>query len=82
MLWETLGGAISWQTRNETTVLRALGAPRIAPQWVAALLTLEATVTVDGDEGQSQVPLSEAMTHAGPRISGLLVPAASPGTRW
>jgi CO/xanthine dehydrogenase FAD-binding subunit len=82
MLCDTLSGALSWQTRNETAVRRALASPRIAPQWVAALLVLGATVTVDGEEGPSQVALREVLAHAGGRVSALHVAPGSPGTRW
>jgi CO/xanthine dehydrogenase FAD-binding subunit len=54
----TLSGVLSWQTRNETSVSRVLASPRVAPQWVAALLALGATVTVEG--AAEEVPLAEA----------------------
>ena len=82
MLRETLGGALSWQTRNETAVRKALASPRIASQWVAALLALGATVTVDGEDGPAQVPLRDVVAHAGGRVSALHVAPGSPGTRW
>jgi CO/xanthine dehydrogenase FAD-binding subunit len=47
---QALTGAISWQARNETPVRRALTSPRVAPRWMAALLALGATVTVEGAE--------------------------------
>ena len=50
LLRQALTGVTSWQTRNETPVRRALAAPRIAPQWVASLLALGATLVVDGEE--------------------------------
>ncbi len=50
LLRQTLTGALSWQARNEMTVARALRSPRLAPQWVAALMALGATVTVDDEE--------------------------------
>ncbi len=56
----TLMRVLSWQTRNETTVRRALASPRLAPQWMAALLALGATVTVEGDDGPTEVSLAEA----------------------
>jgi putative selenate reductase molybdopterin-binding subunit len=60
LLRRALTGTLSWQTRNETTVRRALASPRLAPQWMAALLALGATVTVEGDDGPMEVPLAEA----------------------
>ena len=52
-----LGDLLAWQTRNEKEVRRALTSPRLAPQWVAALLALGATVTVEGEAGSAEVPL-------------------------
>ena len=43
-------GDISWQVRNETPVRKTLTSPRVAPQWVAALLALGAGVVVEGTE--------------------------------
>ena len=54
---QPLTGALSWQTRNQTSVGRALRSLQIAPQWVAALLALGATVTVEGNE----MPLETAL---------------------
>lgn len=50
ILSQTLVSPLSWQVRNETTIGRALRASRLAPQWIAALLALGATVTVDDEE--------------------------------
>jgi CO/xanthine dehydrogenase FAD-binding subunit len=54
----TLSGVLSWQMRNETPVSRVLASPRIAPQWVAALLALGTKVTVEG--AAEEMPLAEA----------------------
>ena len=83
LLRRTLTGAISWQTRNETTVRKALTSPRIAPQWVAALLALGATVSVERGEGTEEVSL-EALLHQGGkgRATTLRIPPGGPGRRW
>jgi CO/xanthine dehydrogenase FAD-binding subunit len=57
LLRQTLTGAISWQTRNEKSVRQALTSPRVAPQWVAALLAMGAMVTMEGDTGAAEIPL-------------------------
>jgi len=57
LLRQTLTGAISWQTRNEKSVRQALTSPRVAPQWVAALLALGAMVTMEGDTRAAETPL-------------------------
>ncbi len=78
LLRQMLTGVLSWQTRNETPVRRALTSPRVAPQWVAALLALGATVTVEGDAGPTDVSLEALLQHkAEGRVSALHV-----GVRW
>jgi CO/xanthine dehydrogenase FAD-binding subunit len=83
LLRQALTGAVSWQTRNETPVRKALTSPRIAPQWVAVLLALGATVSVERGEGTEEVSL-EALLHQGGkgRAITLHVPPGGPGRRW
>jgi carbon-monoxide dehydrogenase medium subunit len=77
-LRQTLTGVLSWQTRNETPVRKALASPRIAPQWMATLLALGATVIVEeGGGGSQEVPLAEAEIA---NIRALLVRTES--LRW
>lgn len=57
LLRQALTGVLSWQARNEMPVRRTLVTPRTAPQWVAALLALGATITVEGEAGPSESPL-------------------------
>lgn len=62
LLRRTLSGIVTWQQRNETTVERALRSPNMAPQWVAALLALGASVTfLDGQEK----PLADFLRRRG-----------------
>jgi CO/xanthine dehydrogenase FAD-binding subunit len=61
LLRRTLTGALSWQARNEVSIQRSLTSPRVATQWLATLLALGATVTVEGDDGQTEVPLETVM---------------------
>ena len=83
LLRQALTGVLSWQTRNRTPVGRTLTSPRLAPQWVAALLALEATVTVEGDEGPADVPLEALVERkAQGAVSTLHVSLAGPGQRW
>jgi carbon-monoxide dehydrogenase medium subunit len=83
LLRRTLTGALSWQIRNETSVGRALKATRTAPQWLAALLALGATVTIDGEGGPTQIPLEALLQReAEGKVSGLHVPPGGPGQRW
>jgi len=82
-LRQALTGAVSWQTRNETPVRKALTSPRIAPQWVAALLALGATVSVKRGEGMEEVPLEALLRQEGKgRATSLHVPPGGPGRRW
>jgi len=77
ILRRALTGVLSWQARNETSVRRALSSPRIAPQWLAALYALGATVTVQGAGGSVEMPLAEASASG---VQALHVGAE--GLRW
>jgi len=79
LLRQALTGPISWQTRNETSVQKALTSPRVAPQWIAALLALGATVSVEGDAGLEESPL--AVGAGSPRPHTLHIPDEG-GRRW
>ena len=82
LLRQTLAGVLPWQTRNETTVNRALRATRIAPEWVAALLALGATVEVEGEEGSMEIPLKDRIAEKGDgSLVALRVPALADGMR-
>jgi CO/xanthine dehydrogenase FAD-binding subunit len=82
LLRPTLTGAISWQVRNETPVQRALALLSVAPQWVAALLALGATVTVARDAGPAEMAL-EALLRQRKRdaVTALHVPKVA-RLRW
>jgi CO/xanthine dehydrogenase FAD-binding subunit len=84
LLCQTLTGVFSWQTRNETPVRRALKSPRVAPQWVAALLAWGATVTVErGDDGPTEVSLESLLERrAEGDVSALRVPLGDSKRRW
>lgn len=82
LLSPVLRGIHSWQMRNETTVGRTLKASQLMPQWVAALLALGATVTVEDDDGAVDVALKALIRG---RVEGdvkaLHVPPRA-GMRW
>ncbi len=90
LLRQALTGALSWQARNGTPVRRALTSPRIALQWVAALLAMGATVTVEGGEEPAEVALETLLQRKTKgKVSALHVrtglPSASGGpggVRW
>jgi len=76
---QALTGALSWQTRNQTPVGRALRSSQIAPQWVAALLALGATVTVEGKE----MPLEMALQQQERDLSTVHIPLPhGEGMKW
>jgi CO/xanthine dehydrogenase FAD-binding subunit len=84
LLRQTLTGALFWQVRNEVPVRRALSAPRTAPQWIAALLALGATVTVERDDEAAEMPL-DVLTQRRTEgtISALHIPhPKESGIRW
>ena len=83
LLRRALTGTLSWQIRNETSVGRALRATRTAPQWLAALLALGATVTIDGEGGPTQISLQALLQRETKgKVSSLHVPSGGPGQRW
>jgi carbon-monoxide dehydrogenase medium subunit len=71
LLRQALTGVLSWQTRNRTPVGRALRSSQIAPQWVAALLALGATVTVEGKEMPLETVLQQKVED---EVSTLHIP--------
>ena len=83
LLRQTLTGALSWQARNETPVRRTLTAPRVAPQWAAALLALGATVTAEADDGPAEISLETLLQHrAEGKVSALHIPPIGGEKRW
>jgi carbon-monoxide dehydrogenase medium subunit len=81
LLYSTLTETVSWQIRNETSIGRALRAPRIALRWAAALLALGAKVVVESDAGTAEVPVEAWLRReAEGNASQLRVTEA--GVRW
>lgn len=78
LLRQVLTGPHSWQMRNETPISRALRASRLAPEWVAALLVLDARVVLEGDDGPVELSL-EALLEGSSQgeIVTLRVPLAA-----
>ena len=79
---QALAGVLAWQTRNETTVRRALTATRIAPQFVAALLALGATVTFDGEDAPAELSLDALLRDRRVREASLVRVRVSDEMRW
>lgn len=77
LLRQTLTTSLSWQARNETPVRRALTSPHVAPHWLAALLALGATITMEDDKGPTDMPLEMLIQRkAEGRVSALHIQAA------
>jgi len=87
VIQDSVTGVMSWQRRNEVSIGRALRSPRIAPQWVAALLAWGGTVSVeDGVESEMaavEIPLADALSQklAG-KIRQLHVPLVAADPSW
>lgn len=82
LLASTLGGTLSWQFRNENTVLRVLQSPTLAPRFVAALLALGARVLSGEDEEQ---PLADYLERSEARdvpASAIHMSTEVPGRVW
>ena len=85
----TLSGALSWQLRNENTVIQAVRSPRLAPQFLAALLALGAEVLV-GESARALLAgegklLADVLRQATPHfdsVSAVCVPLDVPGRAW
>jgi CO/xanthine dehydrogenase FAD-binding subunit len=81
LMRQTLTSTLSWQTRNETSVRRALTSARIAPQWLAALLALRATVIIEKDDGTVEIPLQTLNQRTGEgEVSTLHI--ETEGVKW
>lgn len=82
LLSEVLKAVHSWQVRNEIKVGRTLRASQLMPQWIAALVALGATVTLERDGDAEEVGL-EALVQG--RVEGhprALQVVHRAGTRW
>jgi len=83
MVGRALTGVHSWQLRNETSVDRTLRASQRVPQWIAALLALGATVTLEGDDGADEVPLDVYVKKdVEGKVTALHVPMLDANTVW
>ncbi len=83
LLRRALTGVHSWQVRNGTRVGRTLRASQLMPQWIAALLALGATVTVDGGDGAEEVGLTKWIRReTRGDVTALHVPLSGPGLNW
>jgi carbon-monoxide dehydrogenase medium subunit len=73
----------SWQVRNETSVDRTLKASQLMPQWIAALLALGATVTLEGEDGSDEVSLNALVKRdAEGDVAALHIPILGANTLW
>lgn len=83
MIRRALTGVHSWQVRNETSVDRTLRASQLMPQWIAALLALGATVTLEGEDGSDEVPLNDLVKRdAKGDVTALHIPIPGANTVW
>jgi carbon-monoxide dehydrogenase medium subunit len=80
---------LSWQLRNENMVIQAVRSPRLAPQFLAALLALGAEVLV-GESARALLAgegklLADILRQATPHfdsMSAVCVPLDVPGRAW
>jgi carbon-monoxide dehydrogenase medium subunit len=81
LLHQTLGDPLTWQLRNESTVIKVILSPKLAPQFVAALLALDARVLFN----QEQKLLADYLRRTQPaqeHLSAVQVPLDAPGQVW
>jgi CO/xanthine dehydrogenase FAD-binding subunit len=82
-LRRALTGVHSWQVRNETSVRRTLRASQLMPQWIAALLALGATVTVDVRGRSEEVQLDALITReVKGEVTALHIPTLDADSAW
>jgi xanthine dehydrogenase small subunit len=76
-------GRLTWQRRDETTVLQSVRSPDIAPQWISALLALGAEVVFAEREKSTLLEdfLPRVGLHSG-KITALRIPQDVPGRVW
>ena len=80
LLRRVLGETRSWQVRNETSIDRVLKASQLMPQYVAALLALDAAVTL---EGLGETPLEDLLSQrAKGQVTALHIPIQGYAARW
>jgi CO/xanthine dehydrogenase FAD-binding subunit len=83
LVGRALTGVHSWQLRNETSVDRTLRASQRVPQWIAALLALRATLTLEDDDGAEEVPLDVYVKKdVEGKVMALHVPMLGANTVW
>lgn len=83
LLRRALTGVHSWQVRNETHVERTLRASQLMPQWIAALLALGATITLDGGDDEEEVALVKLVRRETTGdITALHMPLPGSAMRW
>ena len=81
LLRQTLGDPLTWQLRNESAVIKVILSPDLAPQFVAALLALDARILFK----QKQKPLGDYLRRTQPaeeHPSAVQIPLDVPGQVW
>ena len=81
ILRQSLNGALTWQIRNETTAQKAILSPNLAPQFIAALLALNAEII----SGADKIPLAAYLDRTQPaqaHILALQLPPMPSGFVW
>jgi CO/xanthine dehydrogenase FAD-binding subunit len=77
----TLSRSLSWQARNENTLIRVVQSPNLAPQFVAALLAWGAQAIFGEEQGLLGEYLLRTLLHDGP-LSAIRVLVDVPGRVW
>lgn len=84
LLKHSLQGWTTWQLRTGTTLEQAILSPKLAPQWIAALLAWGAHLNQTQNDDQS-IPLADYLQGVGSgsgKLTQLLVPINPPDRRW
>jgi carbon-monoxide dehydrogenase medium subunit len=81
LLQLALSRPLSWQARNENTLIQIVQSPNLAPQFVAALLAWDAQAIFGKGEGPLAGYLLRTLPHGG-GLSAIRVPVDVPGRVW
>jgi CO/xanthine dehydrogenase FAD-binding subunit len=81
LLHQTLSNTLTWQMRNESTVIKVILSPNLAPQFVAALLALGTRAIFGQETGLLANYLRRTLPHDD-HLSTIYIPLDVPGRVW
>ena len=74
----TLNGPLTPEKRSELSIQQALDEPQLAPNWVGALIALNAHINLSHDA----IQLEQYLTHQTDQATAVQIPLNVPGRMW